>query len=686
VFFPIVFVKGVAGQIFRDHALTVVFSLIASLVISLFLVPMLAARGAGFQGLRTAPRRHLAVLWSMPLALRNLIRAVRGIAGPSLRSRLAALFWLPFAILFALLQLGLEIPARMIAALAILIAGGALLVIRLAGRVLDPIARVLLVAPFNVIYAGMERAYPRFLMLALRARLGVVAICLFLIALAVFLLPQLGTDLVPEAHQGEFTIRLALPLGTPVERTDRVLEPLGDRILALPGVETTVMACGVARDEVADSDEGEHSARILVRLEEGLNRAEDEARTKARIRGLTADDPDLTSAPQFENPSLFATHTPVEVIIKGQSLETLRAVAGKVEAFLNGPDFPEVRDVRTNIRAGNPEVVIVFDRRKLVDLELSLETVAKRVRTALQGDVATRYNDRDRKVDMLVRLDESVQSSVGRLRRLIINPEEPFPRPLEDVAEVRRDTGPAEIFRVDQQRAALVRANVEGIDLGRISERIERQLRRIEAEESTVVTEVSGQNAEMKAATRSMVMALLLALFLVYVVMASQFENLLHPFVILLTFPLATVGVVPILYVLGIRLSVVVGIGAIMLSGIVVNDAIVLVDYVNRLRRRGLDRREALLEAGKVRLRPIMMTTMTTILGLIPLTGALPFLPGFGAGEGVELRAPMAITVIAGLASATVLTLVVIPVVYDLLDLRLGRETASAPAAKEQPA
>jgi len=537
-----------------------------------------------------------------------------------------------------------------------------------------------------VVYGELERVYPYFLRLALRARLGVIAVCLFLIALAVYLVPQLGTDLVPEAHQGEFTIRLALPLGTPVERTDRVLQPVCDRIRELPGVETTVMASGVARDEVADPDEGEHSARILVRLKEGLNRAEDEALAKARIRGLTADDPDLTSAPQFENPSLFATHTPIEVIIKAQSLETLRAVARKVEGFLNGPDFPEVRDVRTNIRAGNPEVVIVFDRRKLVDLQLSLETVAKRVRTALQGDVATRFNDRDRKVDMLVRLDEKVQASVDRLRRLIINPEEPFPRPLEDVAEVRRDTGPAEIFRVDQQRAALVRANVEGIDLGRISERIERELRRIEAEEGTVVTDVSGQNAEMKAATRSMVMALLLALFLVYVVMASQFENLLHPFVILLTFPLATVGVVPILYVLGIRLSVVVGIGAIMLSGIVVNDAIVLVDYVNRLRRRGLDRREALLEAGKVRLRPILMTTLTTILGLIPLTGALPFLPGFGAGEGVELRAPMAITVIAGLTSATVLTLVVIPVVYDLLDLRLRREAASAPTVKEQPA
>ena len=673
VFFPIVFVKGVAGQLFRDHALTVVFSLLASLAVSLFLVPMLAARGGGFSALKEKPSRSLSTLWSMPHAVRN---AAAAIGMFRTRNVFVALFWTSVNFVLVPVHLVLEVIGRIVAALAIGIGILGVLALRLLGKILGPAARFLLVVPFNAVYGVLERIYPSLLGLALRARLAVVVGCLAMVAVAVLLFPTLGTELVPEAHQGEFTLRLALPLGTPVDRTDSVMRPVDDGIRVLTGVETTVTASGVARDEVADSDEGEHSVKMLVRLGDAFRSVEEEARIKAEIRGITAMNPDLTRAPRFENPSLFATLTPVEVIIKGQSHKTLIRVASRVEALLEGPAFPEVRDVRTNIRAGNPEVLILFDRRKLVDLGLNLGTVAGRVRTALQGEVATRFNDRDRKVDMRVRLHEEVQSSLERLRQLIINPEEPYPRPLEDVAEVVRDTGPAEIFRVDQQRAALVRANLVGIDLGHISTRIDAELRRIEAEEAGIVTEVGGQNAEMKAASRSMALALVLALFLVYVVMASQFENLLHPFVILLTFPLATVGVVPVLYLLGIRLSVVVGIGAIMLSGIVVNDAIVLVDYVNQLRRRGKSRHEALVLAGKVRLRPILMTTATTILGLIPLTGVLPFLPGFGAGEGVELRAPMAITVIAGLASATVLTLVVIPVVYDLLDFGFRRQTA----------
>ncbi|MBN2490646.1 MAG: efflux RND transporter permease subunit [Planctomycetes bacterium] len=676
VFLPIVFVKGVAGQVFRDHALTVVFSLLASLVVALFVVPMLAARGAR-RGARPGGRQHLGALLSAPLALRNLTGTLRLFGRRPLPLAVARL---AVHALLLPVQLALEVVGRVLAALAILAAVVLLAAAWLAGQAAGPPVRFLLVTPFQAAYGAIERLYPPLLRLALRARLLVVLACVALVVLAVELVPHLGIDLIPEAHQGEFTIRAALPLGTPVERTDRILAPLGDAVLALEEVASVALASGVARDEIADSDEGEHTARALVRLARDRGDAATAAAVRARIRTLAAGNPELSGAPQFVSPSLFVTHTPVEVILKGHHLAELQRAASRVEAWLAGPEFPELRDVRTSIRTGNPEVLIVFDRRKLVDLGLGLETAARRIRTALQGSVATRFNDRDRKVDLLVRLDERIQGSLQALRGMVINPEDPYPRPLEDVAEVRLDTGPAEILRVDQQRAAVVRGNVEGIDLGRLSARIEAGLRRLEAEERGIVTEVGGQNAERKAATKSLALALLLALFLVYVVMASQFENLLHPFVILLTFPLATVGAVPALYLLELRLSVVVGIGAIMLSGIVVNDAIVLVDYVNQLRRRGLERRAALLEAGRVRLRPILMTTLTTMLGLLPLTGLLPWLPGFGTGEGVELRAPMAVTVIAGLASATVLTLVVIPVVYDLLDVRGRRAAPGEPA------
>ncbi len=219
--------------------------------------------------------------------------------------------------------------------------------------------------------------------------------------------------------------------------------------------------------------------------------------------------------------------------------------------------------------------------------------------------------------------------------------------------------GPGEIHRVGQERVALVRTNIIGHDLGSAAGAIQEIIQSIHIPEQFNV-QVAGQNKEMAVSFKSLQFALLLAVFLVYLVMASQFESLLHPFVIMFTIPLALIGVVLALMVTGSSLSVVVFIGLIMLAGIVVNNAIVLIDYINQLRRKGMAKLEAIQEAGKARLRPILMTTLTTVVGLMPLA--------LGLGDGAEVRAPMAITVIGGLLVSTVLTLVVIPVVYAVVD------------------
>ena len=223
------------------------------------------------------------------------------------------------------------------------------------------------------------------------------------------------------------------------------------------------------------------------------------------------------------------------------------------------------------------------------------------------------------------------------------------------------DEGPNEIRRIDQQRSALITANIAGTDLGRVVSGIEKTMSTLDFPQELDWT-VSGQSREMEVSSRSLRFALILAIFLVYVVMASQFESLIHPFVIIFTIPLGLIGVVAALWLSDTAVSVVVFIGLIMLAGIVVNNAIVLVDYINHLRRGGSPKREAIVQAGAVRLRPILMTTATTVLGLLPMA--------LGFGEGAEIRTPMALTVIAGLISATVLTLVVIPTVYDLMDWR----------------
>jgi HAE1 family hydrophobic/amphiphilic exporter-1 len=240
---------------------------------------------------------------------------------------------------------------------------------------------------------------------------------------------------------------------------------------------------------------------------------------------------------------------------------------------------------------------------------------------------------------------------------------------LRAVAEVRTVQGPAEIRRIGNSRGVLITAEGTGLDLGGLTERIDGALATMPIHDDVTV-ELGGQKREMEEAQESMRFALFLAVFLVYVVMASQFESLVQPFVILLTVPLAGVGVVFALDLLGIPLSVVVFIGLIMLAGIVVNNAIVLVDRINQKRAQGLSVHDAVIEAGRARMRPILMTTATTALGLLPMTGWLegvPLIGELGSGEGAELRAPMAIAVITGLVASTILTLVVIPTVYSLI-------------------
>ena len=265
-----------------------------------------------------------------------------------------------------------------------------------------------------------------------------------------------------------------------------------------------------------------------------------------------------------------------------------------------------------------------------------------------------------------MRLSEDERQSISAVRDLIINPQSERPVPLSSVAEIKVLEGPAEIRRSDQERMALIQANLEYGDLGSAVAEAEAMLADV-ALPYGLSMNITGQSEEMEASFRSLMFALGLAIFLVYLVMASQFESLLHPFVILFSIPLAAVGVALALWLTDTRLSVIVFIGLIMLAGIVVNNAIVLVDLINQMRERGLDRLDAIREAARLRLRPIMMTTLTTVLGLFPMA--------LGLGEGSELRTPMAVTVIGGLLTSTFLTLVVVPVMYSLLDRRKDTRT-----------
>lgn len=617
VFFPMVFISGIAGELFRDQALTVTFALILSLLVALTLIPMLATLGTGS---RYAAEDH--VFREQPK--RNAM--VRG-----------------FQWLFELFTKLVSLIVRLVGLLMI--------AVRWLFWIILWVPRFLL----QRFSDGAARVYVPLLRWSLDHRAVVVLGAVVIFAATMSLVPRLGTELIPQLSQGEFSVNLRLSPGAPISETDRAVQAVYDSTVKIDDVELSYSVAGTGnRLDANPVDAGENTGSLHLTLKTGADRAtENEAMDV--MRKALAEIPGVQY--EFGRPSLMSFSSPIQIEIAGYDLVSLERVNQAILGSMT--ESGRFTDIKTTIELGNPEIQIIFDQERASALGLAVRDIADRIVANVRGEVATRYTMHDKKIDVLVRSVDTRQASIGEIRQLIVNPAAERPVTLEAVADVRVSRGPAEIRRVAQERVALISANIAFGDLGAAA---------IEAQsiiDSTPLPQgisamVAGQNEEMVASFRSMQFALLLAIFLVYLVMASQFESLIHPLVILFTIPLALVGAVIALFITGTTVNVVAFIGVIMLAGIVVNNAIVLVDLINQLRAKGVEKTEAIMEAGRERLRPILMTTLTTALGLLPMA--------IGFGEGAEMRTPMAITVIGGLLVSTLLTLVVIPVVYSLLD------------------
>ena len=607
VFFPMVFITGVAGQLFKDQSLTVTFALVFSLVVALTLVPMLAAGRPA----RTESEAGTADAATRPPG--RFDRAMSAIA--------AALRWC----------------GRWLA--------------RALKLALSPLVRLA-----QGLNAWAERRYPSALRWALGHPGTVIgaAVALFAFTLLV-IAPRLGTELIPQMSQGEFNVDLRLPPGAPLEQTDRSLLAAQQLGAGLGNVALAYSVAGTGnRLDANPVDAGENTGRLSITLAPGSGRAEEDAAMEKMRVGLEQ----LPGVQyRFGRPSLFALSTPLEVVVAGYDLERLQLAAEQIRLRMEADG--RYSDVKTTVEAGNPEIQIVFDQERASQLGLVVRDIADRVVNSVRGEVATRYKLREKQIDVLVRSVDTRAASIEEVRNLIVNPGSDFPVPLSAVADVRLDVGPAEVRRIGQERVAVISANLAQGDLGSAVQSLRNIVADVELPVGTNAF-LSGQSEDMDDSFRSLQFVLLLAVFLVYLVMASQFESLLQPFVILLTIPLAVIGAIWALWLTGTTLNVVAYIGLIMLAGIVVNQSIVLIDAVNQARERGLPKLEAIVEAGRVRLRPILITKLTTILGLLPMA--------LGIGEGAEVRAPMAITVIGGVLLTTFLTLLVIPVVYSVLD------------------
>ncbi|MFH1462885.1 MAG: efflux RND transporter permease subunit [Pseudomonadota bacterium] len=650
VFFPITFVEGVAGQIFGDLAMAVVFSLLASLGVALFLVPMVAALGLPLE--RAPGLNGLSPTLSLPAIaeFRTAWRAGRG------WRKIWRVYLVPRLLLALLLNVFTAI-------FMVLVGFGGRAAVWVGRRVLPRVGGL---APwaaghFGRRYEGLARRYEGWLTGALRRPGLVLGVATAALLVSVALLPKLGVELIPEVHQGRFTAELALPVGTPLERTEQIVARAEALVEGLPEVVSTHATIGTERQADSEPDEGEHTAKLRIQLSPGGDLAAREQVAMDHVRALLLELPDTEVL--LTRPALFSFETPIEVVITGQDLVQLRGLAREAQRRMAG--MPDLTDLRSSLVRGFPEVRIRYDRELLAHYGLDLASVARGVRNKVQGADARELAEGERRIDMLVRLDERDRAAVEQLQRFNVNPMLTPPIPLSSVATLEEAEGPSEIRRVNQQRVAVVSAALTGFDLAGAGARIQASLARMDWPEGYSF-DLAGQSREMQGSMASLRFALLLSIFLVYAIMAGTFEHLLHPLVILGTLPLAVVGVVLTLLPLGMPLSVVVLIGLIVLAGVVVNNAIVLVDAINRRRRQeGLERVEAIRVAGRIRLRPILITTSTTVLGLLPLA--------LGFGEGSEIQRPLAITIIAGLSSSTLLTLVVIPVLYDQIVVRAER-------------
>jgi len=588
VFGPIVYVRGVAGELFGALSFAVAFALMASLLVALTLLPTMAARWGSLGR-------------EKPGAMRRLARGVwRPVAGAA--SRASAPLLDRFDVWFA---------------------------------------------TFADWYHGLlERSLDR------RGRVVGFAAVTFVVGLA--LAATLDRDVLPDVDQGAFRVRVELPRGTALEETAAAAARLERALEEDPSVEAVFTRVGrqQAVAGVEDDESGLHTAVLEVRLRVG-------ARTK---RALDRLQPALASFPPGALTVETGTATALgrllgggeadlAVRVRGDDLDAAWSYARRVEQHLQ--TVPSVTNVRMAVEEGQPEMLVEIDRERAAAFGIEPRLVAQTVEDYMRGRTATDFVDFDEKVPIVVRLPEQQRRSAETLNDLRIEGV-----PLRELVRVRETVGPAEIRRIEQARTVTLYADASG-GLDRALGDVRATLAEFGVPRGLRL-EIGGENEERNESFRNLAFAFLLALVLVYMILAAQFESLIHPFTIMLSVPLATVGAALALFVSGEGLNSMSLIGLVILVGIVVNDAIVKVDFINQARASGLPLRQAILEAGRVRLRPIIMTTVTTVLGLAPMA--------LGIGRGADLRAPLAIAVIGGLLSATALTLIVVPVAYDLFD------------------
>lgn len=506
------------------------------------------------------------------------------------------------------------------------------------------------------LFQKIENGYSRILAWSLSHRKTVLIGVIAVLAASLAMIPIVGTEFMPKSDTGELAITAELDKGTVLAETDRAAEKIEMAISEIPEVKTVFVnvggadMMGTSASEVADMQ-----VQLVPKAERQRSADQVADDIRERVQNIPGADISVTISDSMSMGGMAAA--PIAITLKGDDLDVLKGMAEEIQEMVAA--VPGTREVESSMTVGRPELKIEVDRDRAVSYGISVAQVASAVRTAFDGNVATQYRTGGDEYDIRVILPEEYRQSIQDLNNVKIVTPAGIRVPLVNLITTNTDLGPTQIDRENRSRVAAINSQISGRDLGSVTRDIETKLQDLHLPQGYSI-EIGGENADMIESFTSLGLALLLGMILTYMVMAAQFESFIYPFVIMFTVPTMFIGAIAGLVITGRSISVIVIIGLIMLVGIVVNNGIVLVDYINVLRRRGLDMTEAIKKAGPIRLRPVLMTALTTAMAMVPLA--------LGIGEGAETQAPMATVVVGGLTTSTIFTLVFVPVMYTLVE------------------
>jgi hydrophobic/amphiphilic exporter-1 (mainly G- bacteria), HAE1 family len=578
IFFPLIFVRGMAGVMFYQLAMVVAFALLCSLAIALTLIPMLSSKFLSPPEKRgKSEYRAIIILFDIFSALNDIL----------------------------------------------------------------------------------ERIYRRLLTYSLDHRAAALLITAMMLTASLLVIPRIGTELMPQTDEGEVRVNAELAVGTRLDITNATIREIEQIVFAeVPEVKSVVAAIGGTHWRGGGANEGQLRIALVPRSQRNRSSAEIAAALRPKLAHIAG-----ATIRTREGQGLFLIRRAtggteqVEVEIRGYDFDTADALARLVSEIVETVDG--VTDTVVSRTTGAPERVIEVDRAKAESLGISVREVNEILQTVIAGTRAGNFRNGGKEYPIRVKMKDAEYFSVRELLDLTVVNAANVPVVLRNIVYVESKTGPIQIERKDQERIVSVRANIANRDMGSILADIRRELDTLAVPAGFAIL-YGGDYEQQQEAFSELLIGLILALVLVYMVLASLYESLRDPFVVMFSVPLAIIGVIWMLYATGTTFNLQSYIGCIMLGGIVVNNAILLVDYTNLLRReKGLEIRMAIEAAGQKRLRPILMTAMTTIFALVPLA--------IGFGEGGEAQAPMARAVIGGLISSTLITLVIVPVIYSFI-------------------